>query len=669
MTAHAKNGASQAALPRKKKAFWIVTLLIPPLLLAGAELLLRWMEYGGDLDLVVKTRIMGKEWYTLNPRVAHRYFLQEGVAIPEPSDDLFEIEKQPNARRIFMLGESTMQGFPFDYNATAPRLLQDRLRQLLPRYHIEVINAGLSAVNSYTVLDFMNELLPYRPDAFVIYAGHNEFYGAMGVGSTEYLGRWRGPITLYMKLLKSKLFLLIRDGITALRDAVKHPPSHPEADLMEAMVRDKAIRYQSEEYKRALGNFVENLGEIASAASDHGVPVVFCTLTSNIRDQKPLMPVFSESTGDSLQRVWRDFEEAGHTSLRRGDSAAAAGSFLRAIAIDSTQAAAHFDLARSLGPGRTEEKEEFRKARDFDGLRFRAASEFNDSIRSLCRERHAILADVDAAFDANSPEGIVGYNLMLEHLHPNFDGYVLMSKCMLKALADNELLAPRAEWQWERDLSDEGYREVSGVTPFELEVARYKVFRLTNRWPFKEPLDPKETYGADTRVQQLAQQYVQKQIGWSDAHYALAEWYRANGDNMQAVREYYAVSKVLPTYYYPVMLTGDVYRAMKDDSLARQTYRRALSLQASPFVHARLGMLDFDEGKFGQCIEEFEAVIAPPPDGAEKVDTKASAIAYFYLGVSYGRTGNLEKARVNLQAALRLDPGNEDAKRILAQIP
>ena len=669
MTPHATKGGKKADLPRNKKAFWIVMLLTPLLLLAGTELLLRRIDYGGTLDLVVKTRVMGKEWYTLNPRIARRYFLQEGVAIPEPSDDLFEIEKRPNTKRIFMLGESTMQGFPFDYNATAPRLLQDRLRQLLPKYNIEVINGGLSAVNSYAVLDFVDELMEYRPDAFVIYAGHNEFYGAMGVGSTEYLGRWRGPIKLYMKLLKSKVFLLLRDGITSLRKLVTHPPSRADSDLMEAMVGNRAIRYHDGEYNRALCNFGENLRDITSLASDHGIPVVLCTLTSNIRDQKPFMSLFSETTGDSLQTAWKHFEEAGHSSLERSDTPAAAGNFLNAIAVDSVRASAHFDLARCLGAGTPEAKAEYRRARDYDGLRFRAATEFNDTIRSVCRERHASLADVDRAFDDNSPGGTVGENLMLEHLHPNFEGYVLLAKCILKSLSDNDLPAPRAEWQWSRDLPDEEYKERSGVTPFELEVARCKVFRLTNRWPFKQPGEPKESYHPGTRVQELAQQYVLKQIGWSDAHYALAEWYRESGDTRQAVREYYAVSKVLPGYYYPVMLTGDVYRAMKNDSLAEETYHRALALQASPFVRARLGMLYFDQGKTQKSIDEFEGVIAARESGSEKVEAKAAAIAYFYLGVSYGRIGKMEKARENLQSALRLDPQNADAKRILAQLP
>src|SRR5437870_1517491 len=183
-------GEGEHASSTRRITFWLFLILTPFLVLGAAELVLRWINYGGSLDLVVKTRVLGKDWYTLNRRVGQRYFLQKGIAIPEPADDLFEIEKQPATKRVFMLGESTMQGFPYDYTATAPRLLQDRLKQLLPQYNIEVINVGLSAVNSYTTLDFMDELVHYHPDAFIVYVGHNEFYGALGVGSTEYLGQW-----------------------------------------------------------------------------------------------------------------------------------------------------------------------------------------------------------------------------------------------------------------------------------------------------------------------------------------------------------------------------------------------------------------------------------------------------------------------------------------------
>ena len=206
------------------------------------------------------------------------------------------------------------------------------------------------------------------------------------------------------------------------------------------------------------------------------------------------------------------------------------------------------------------------------------------------------------------------------------------------------------------------------MTEFELEAAQYRVFNLTNRWPFKRPGDSKETFHADTKERQLAEQYVQKRIAWSDAHYALADWYRSSGDYDKAIREYSAVSKVVPGYYYPVMLTGDVFRAMKNDRFAELTYRRALAMQASPFIHARLGMLYYDEGNLRKTIEEFEAVFTADTSGSERVDAKARAVAHFFLGVSYGKIGELDKARMNLRSTLELDPHNEDAKRILSQL-
>ncbi|HYQ86641.1 MAG TPA: hypothetical protein VES59_05300 [Bacteroidota bacterium] len=670
MVARSKQTEGDSHRSRNRKSFWVVIILTPFLVLGAAEGVLRWIDYGGTLDLVVKTRVMGKDWYTLNRRVGQRYFLQKGIAVPEPSDDLFELDKQPGTKRIFMLGESTMAGFPYDYTATAPRLLQDRLKQLLPQYNIEVINVGLSAVNSYTTLDFMDELVQYRPDAFIVYVGHNEFYGALGVGSTEYLGRWHSLIQLYMTMLKSKLCLLIRDGVTTLRDLISHPNSHPNADLMEVMVRNQTIPYHGDEYCRAKQNFEENLREMASLAAVHRVPIVLSTLTSNIRDQRPFMPLFSETTGDSLRNLWNRFVGEGRAEFERRNWSEAAASFRHAIAIDSMEARAHFELARCLDTlhHAADAKAEYRKARDFDGLRFRASTEFNDLIRSICRERHLILDDVDRVFDEQSPDGIVGTNLILEHLHPNAEGYFLLAKSFLNALAENDALAPRSEWHWDRNLSDERFKEISGVTDFELEAAQYRVFNLTNRWPFKQPGDSKKTYLADTKERQLAEQYVQKRIGWSDAHYALAEWYRSNGDNGKAIHEYSAVSKVLPGYYYPVMLTGDVFRAMKNDRFAELTYRRALALQASPFIHARLGMLYYDEGNLRKTIEEFESVFTADSSGSERVDAKAQAVAHFFLGVAYGKIGDLDKARMNLRSTLELDPHNEDAKRILSQL-
>jgi len=170
--------------PARHRAFALILLLAPLFFLAAVEGFLRLCSYGGERDLVLTTTIRNREFYTLNRAIGKRYFVQPGVAIPEPPDVLFPKLKSPRSKRIFCLGESTMAGFPYEYNATPTSMLNDRLATLLPSDTIEVINAGMSAVGSTVVRDLIRDLADYEPDLFVIYVGHNEFYGVFGPGSS-----------------------------------------------------------------------------------------------------------------------------------------------------------------------------------------------------------------------------------------------------------------------------------------------------------------------------------------------------------------------------------------------------------------------------------------------------------------------------------------------------
>ena len=52
-------------------------------------------------------------------------------------------------------------------------MLEGRIRASQPTRYVEVINTAMSAVNSYTLLDFADEIIAQNPDAVLIYAGHN----------------------------------------------------------------------------------------------------------------------------------------------------------------------------------------------------------------------------------------------------------------------------------------------------------------------------------------------------------------------------------------------------------------------------------------------------------------------------------------------------------------
>jgi lysophospholipase L1-like esterase len=86
----------------------------------------------------------------------------------------FSPEKAPGTLRIFCLGQSTTEGFPFQPRGGYPRWLDVFLADLLPGVRVEVINAGVCGSNSSVDLMLMSEVLGYSPDVVVLYQGLND---------------------------------------------------------------------------------------------------------------------------------------------------------------------------------------------------------------------------------------------------------------------------------------------------------------------------------------------------------------------------------------------------------------------------------------------------------------------------------------------------------------
>ncbi len=85
-------------------------------------------------------------------------------------------------------------------------------------------------------------------------------------------------------------------------------------------------------------------------------------------------------------------------------------------------------------------KEHFLRARDLDTLRFRADSRINDINRSVASSAPgAELVDAEAIFSKESPNGIIGSDLVYEHVHMTPLGNYLLARAMF--LADREQAA------------------------------------------------------------------------------------------------------------------------------------------------------------------------------------------------------------------------------------
>jgi tetratricopeptide (TPR) repeat protein len=500
---------------QKKILFSIILILLPFLLIGILELGLRIINYGTRLDLFLKSTTY-PGYYEVNQKVATRFFSKSKGT--DASNDIFLINKPDTAYRVFVMGCSTARGFPYNMGTTFSRILNYRLQDVFPNRKIEVVNTSMSAVNSFTQADFIDEILVQKPDAILIYTGHNEFYGALGVGSVENGGNVRWLKKLHLSLIRFRTYQLTLKIIAGVMKIVA-PDTDPNltGTLMERIVKDKAIEYQSDIYNQAINDFKLNMGEVLQKAWQKNVPVLFGDLVSNIRDQKPFksIPSSKQPLAEDVFLLAKEYEKKGL-----------------------------FDSARGC----------YYKAKDLDGIRFRAPEDINLAIYEISKKYDAHVVHVKEYFEQNSPNRLIGNNLMLEHLHPNVKGYFLMADVFFNAMRENHLIA--TNWDSILIKPSSYYRSVWGFTALDSLVADIKVRSLMAGWPFKpEKVKNKFIYEykpvnyADTLAIRCV---VYINVSIESMHEELSKYYIRQGKYSNVFNEYNSLIRCHPyvTEYY-----------------------------------------------------------------------------------------------------------------------
>ena len=186
--------------------------------------------------------------------------------------------------RVFALGASTLVGYPNPKGTDFPRFLELMLADVFPARRFEIINCGITAVNSHCLLDFTHEVLHYEPDLLVVYAGHNEFIGPYGP-TTPFvgLGGDRSLIRAHMFLQRSRLYHFAKELMFGLSSLLGTKPATFGLHLA-----TEEIDWTQDSYSRAVDNYRTNLDEMVTAAAEKGVPVLLSTLVSNLKEFYPL---------------------------------------------------------------------------------------------------------------------------------------------------------------------------------------------------------------------------------------------------------------------------------------------------------------------------------------------------------------------------------------------
>jgi len=204
------------------------------------------------------------------------------------------------------------------------------------------------------------------------------------------------------------------------------------------MFLDRQVPASSPLMKHAYSNFEANLQDTIAVARNSGARVIVSTVATNLKDCAPFASMHKEGLAADDLRSWNTLFAQGVNSENNRAYAGAMKAYEAAGKIDDQYAELEFHMARTLwmtGDYASAEKN-FQKARDLDTLRFRADTRINEINRSVASSGSAAeLVDAEAVFAAQSPNGIVGSDLVYEHVHMTPAGNYLLARAMFLQIA------------------------------------------------------------------------------------------------------------------------------------------------------------------------------------------------------------------------------------------
>jgi tetratricopeptide (TPR) repeat protein len=616
--------------PKKKLIFSLFFVLIPLIFLLLVEMTLRSVNYGQNYSLFVDFDLFGKKYSKVNPEYGKKYFYD--LPFMSPNNDIFLKEKPKNGYRIFVIGSSTTAGFPYTSGIMFSRILQERLQDSYPDKQVEVVNTAMTAINSFAFQDKIDEILNAQPDAILIYGGHNEFYGGLGIASKEALGKLRWIKILHLNLLEFKTYQLMRElifGTQRLFTGKNSTDAQKTGTMMQKIATNKDVEYNSPIYKLAHEHFKKNMQTILEKAHKKGVSVFFSELISNIKDLPPLGSSISKSYPPAM-KVYQEglaFEKAG-------------------------------DYEKA--------KINFYQAKDLDCIRFRASEDMNSIINTLSKEYGAYPIPMKRIFEENSPHGLIGNNLITEHLHPNIDGYFLMADAFYSSIVDSKVIGKIDSQFYKPSIY---YRKNWGFTPVDSLTAELSIQKIKAGWPF-QPETTENNYIKNYKPKGIVDSIAYQSVRYTDitpeyAHKFLAKYYLAHHAPDKAEKEYLAILKIEPYKIENFIDAGNLLFQEGKYDKALDIFLQALKINRDIYILSKIGEIYSKTGNFAKAIPYYEEVVKLDSEFQKQLILKLLYQAYI-------ESGNSEKAKEIYHANKELltqDTPESQKKEVLLRTP
>lgn len=375
----------------------------------------------------VGTLTIGRPLFRLNEQTGRWEIPPERSNFFRPAS--FTRAKKPGARRIFVLGGSTVQGRPYATETAFSTWLKLKLETADADHEYEVINAGGVSYASYRVARILDEVLGHAPDAIVIYTGHNEFledrtYAPVrGMSGASVLvnriaSHWKTVGWVQRKLRRQTD---IGPPNETLGNEVDTRLDH--AGGLESYRRDDGWRNGVE------AAFEQSLSIMVDRCETARVPLILCVPASDLVNTPPFKvavdPTLAPEQQRKIEDAWDLVQNIETDAKKRVEQC------YEILALDGHHAGASFVIGRTaFGDGSSEDAiKPLTIARDFDVCPLRATTDIENAVLKLGQREGVTLVDCRILLDVRDPrsgrrpDGIPDPEFFLDHVHPTIPGH------------------------------------------------------------------------------------------------------------------------------------------------------------------------------------------------------------------------------------------------------
>lgn len=354
--------------------------------------------------------------------------------------------KQPGEIRIFVLGESAVEGIPYSREMSFTGFL-NQLAGKADLKNVKFVNLGVKGRHSF----YQREIAPlfpkYKADAVIIYAGNNDTRDFSNV-IRDVPGAWLDFILTW----RSAFYAGLKRKILAAQEAVNKRSgtqvfsiNHNSDDAWhwtDAYIRKKKEYMETpekglERKRRAIQDYENNLSALVKDLKSKNIRVFVCSLGINHKT----LPSISDV------KLGLGPHGKGYEIYYGGDKNNAELAPLNPINVyregEELERLRQFEQAR----------EKYLQARELEIQSPGGSVSKNKSLERIAKKHNTEWIDIQETLESVSPSKIVGSDVFLDHCHYNLYGHKTVASRIMQSLCRNFLQCPASFSDWQEIFS------------------------------------------------------------------------------------------------------------------------------------------------------------------------------------------------------------------------